>query len=132
MENLRQGVPKQQRAEIIPKEPDAGNAAEGKARSDEGRKLTHHIPLCALQSLTKTIMSKFFTTALGCLLSVGAFAQFKISGTVLDSKSNPLAGATIQLENTRGTTSDEQGYFQLKNVPAGQQVLCVRFIGFAN
>jgi hypothetical protein len=32
-----------QRAEIIPKEPDAGNAAEGKARLN----VSGYIPLCA-------------------------------------------------------------------------------------
>src|SRR5258708_21175942 len=96
------------------------------------KKTTHHIPLCALQSLNKIKMSKLFTTALSCLLALNAFAQFKISGSVRDSKTNTaLVGASVQIENLRGTATDEQGYFELKNVAGGKQTLVVRFLGFS-
>lgn len=77
-------------------------------------------------------MSKLFITALSCLLAVQVFAQYKISGSVRDSKTNgALAGANVLIENGRGTTSDDQGYFEFKNVPSGKQTLIVRFLGFA-
>src|SRR6266581_405713 len=77
-------------------------------------------------------MSKLMMTALSCLLALNVFAQYKISGTVRDAKTNaPLVGANIQLENSRGTTSDEQGYFELKNVANGKQTVSVRFLGYA-
>ncbi len=77
-------------------------------------------------------MSKLITTALSCILALNAFAQFKISGSVRDSKTNSaLVGASVLLENTRGTTTDEQGYFELKNVASGKQMVVVRFLGFA-
>jgi iron complex outermembrane receptor protein len=76
-------------------------------------------------------MSKFVMTALSCILSVSVFAQIKISGTVRDAKtSNALVGANILLENAKSTTTDEQGYFEIKNVPSGKQILSVRFLGY--
>src|SRR5258708_10743901 len=77
-------------------------------------------------------MSKLITTAVSCILEINAFAQFKISGSVRDSKTNTaLVGASVQIENLRGTATDEQGYFELKNVAGGKQTLVVRFLGFS-
>ncbi|HCW07397.1 MAG TPA: TonB-dependent receptor, partial [Cytophagales bacterium] len=75
-------------------------------------------------------MLKSIVAVLSWLLTVNAFAQFKISGTVRDSKNKqPLIGATIQLENSKGTTTNDLGYFEIKNV-SGKQTLVVRFLGF--
>jgi iron complex outermembrane receptor protein len=78
-------------------------------------------------------MFKLVTTAMGCLIGLNTLAQFTVSGTVRDSKTNEvLVGATVQLENqSRGTITDEQGRFELKNVKAGKQVVTVRFLGYA-
>jgi iron complex outermembrane receptor protein len=78
-------------------------------------------------------MLKLVMTAIGCLLGLNALAQFTVSGAVRDSKTDKvLVGATVQLENqSRGTSTDEQGRFELKNVKAGRQVLAVRFLGYA-
>src|ERR1041385_4228538 len=76
-------------------------------------------------------MSKLMVTALSMMLTVNAFAQFKISGSVRDAKTNnPLAGANVLIENSRGVITDEQGYFELKNVASGKQTLIVRFLGY--
>lgn len=77
-------------------------------------------------------MFKILTTAFGCLIGLHATAQFTLSGTVRDAKTKEvLVGATVQLENqSRGTVTDEQGRFELKNVPAGEQVLTIRFLGY--
>ncbi|HTH58506.1 MAG TPA: TonB-dependent receptor [Cyclobacteriaceae bacterium] len=77
-------------------------------------------------------MFKLIATVVSCVLSLHALAQYKISGTVRDSKTNhPLVGATILLEDGHGTTTDEQGYYELKNVVNGRHTLVARFLGFA-
>ncbi|MCK6691532.1 MAG: TonB-dependent receptor [Thermoanaerobaculia bacterium] len=59
-----------------------------------------------------------------------------IRGTVLDQQSeSPLIGATIQLltaANTEpiGATTDPDGQFALKNVPAGRQAIRVSYLGY--
>ncbi len=52
------------------------------------------------------------------MLGFDAFAQFTISGTVRDSKTNEaLVGSTIQIEErSRGVITDDQGRFELRNV----------------
>ncbi|MDQ4139799.1 MAG: carboxypeptidase-like regulatory domain-containing protein, partial [Bacteroidota bacterium] len=57
-------------------------------------------------------------------------AQFAVSGRVTDALSQkPLIGATVQINQT-GTTTNEQGYYQLQTVPAGQQKLVVSYLGY--
>lgn len=76
-------------------------------------------------------MSKFLMTALCCMLMLSAFAQSKISGTIRDSKTKEaLVGAAVQVENARGTTTDDQGRYELRNVSNGKQILVVRFLGY--
>src|SRR6478609_1206650 len=77
-------------------------------------------------------MFKLGLTAIGCLLGLNALAQFTISGTVRDSKTNEvLIGATIQLDGqSRGAISDEQGHYELKKVASGKQTLLVHFLGY--
>jgi len=79
-------------------------------------------------------MLKVVTTAFGCLLGFNTLAQFTIAGAVRDSKTNEaLAGATIQIEEqSRGTITDEQGHFELKNVKPGKRILSVRFLGYTD
>jgi len=78
-------------------------------------------------------MLKLVTAAVGCLLGLNALAQFTISGSVRNSKTNEaLVGAIVQIENqNRGAFTDEQGHFDLKNVKSGKQTAIVRFLGYA-
>src|SRR6478609_3924215 len=77
-------------------------------------------------------MLKLVSTAWCCLLGLNSLAQFTISGTVHDSKTNEvLVGATIQVsDQSRGTITDEQGRYELKKVASGKQILTVRFLGY--
>jgi len=77
-------------------------------------------------------MFKLGLTAIGCLLGLNALAQFTISGTVRDSKSNEvLIGATIQInDQSRGAISDDQGHYELEKVASGKQTLLVHFLGY--
>ncbi|HLZ16785.1 MAG TPA: TonB-dependent receptor, partial [Cyclobacteriaceae bacterium] len=78
-------------------------------------------------------MSKLLLAAICCMLGLKSFAQFVISGSVRDAKTNEsLVGATVQFEDQgRGEITDERGHFEFKNVRAGKQTLLVRFLGFA-
>ncbi len=70
--------------------------------------------------------------AISCSLSLNALAQFSIHGFVLDAKTKDvLAGATIQLTNQkRYAVTDEQGRFELKSIPSGEQELIIHFLGY--
>lgn len=66
------------------------------------------------------------------LLSFSSFSQFTISGKItdLDGKT-PLSGATILLANSvRGTQTDAQGRYVLKNVQKGLYLLKVSYVGY--
>jgi hypothetical protein len=57
------------------------------------------------------------------------FAQIK--GTVSDEKGNPLAFVTVFEENTyNGTTSNEQGKYQLKVKKVGENKITFQYLGF--
>jgi iron complex outermembrane receptor protein len=78
---------------------------------------------------------KVTSTILMMLMFIfGAFAQSngKISGYVTDAQSNePLVGANVILEGTAmGASSNREGYFIIENVPAGQYVIVVSYIGY--
>jgi iron complex outermembrane recepter protein len=60
------------------------------------------------------------------------YAQNKISGKILDQDNLPLTGATIFIsDNSKGTISDKNGYYQLINLPNGKNTIQVSFIGYA-
>ena len=63
-----------------------------------------------------------------------AIAQklYTFSGKVTNEASTPLAGTSVYLLNTnRGTVSDEQGSFELKNLPPGKYTVQFSAIGYA-
>lgn len=54
----------------------------------------------------------------------------KIKGQILDENQRPLLGATIYLPKAAtGTTTDEQGFFELL-LPPGKQLVEISFIGY--
>ena len=57
-----------------------------------------------------------------------------IKGIVIDQQSEiPVIGATIELisvEETKGTTTDLNGYFTLEEVPLGRHVIRVSYLGY--
>jgi iron complex outermembrane recepter protein len=69
-----------------------------------------------------------------CLLFTASFtqAQFSISGKITDAESGKtLSGTSIILENfTRGTTTNQQGFYSLKNLKSGSYVLKISYLGF--
>jgi iron complex outermembrane receptor protein len=60
------------------------------------------------------------------------YAQNSVTGTVTDSKNQPIKGVTVNVpEIHKGTTTDENGKYTLKNLPNGNLKLSFSFIGFA-
>lgn len=67
-------------------------------------------------------------TALWCPLF--AMAQFTITGRITGGDQH-LAGAVIRLKGkTTSVTSHKDGYYELKNLPAGEYTLIASFMGF--
>ncbi|NRB46507.1 MAG: TonB-dependent receptor [Saprospiraceae bacterium] len=79
---------------------------------------------------------RLFFLSLGLLfLSQVLSAQTgTIKGTVIDQQSEiPLIGAAVELLNVdavTGTVTDIDGYFSLKNVPLGRNVVRVSYLGY--
>ena len=66
-----------------------------------------------------------------CISAGIGYSQTRISGHVLDTKGDPITGASITAKNsaTAGTMSDDKGSFNLE-VPSGTKTLVVSFVGF--
>jgi outer membrane receptor protein involved in Fe transport len=80
---------------------------------------------------------------IGKLVSLLAFLCFSIplwgqslqkasvAGKVISSSGETLVGVAVVLKDTRiGTTTDLNGRFEIKNIPAGSYVLQARYLGF--
>ncbi len=85
-------------------------------------------------------MSKLFTRQLLCVwcsvlaLGLQAFGQTAtLRGTVYDRKNEPIAFATVLLTGTNwGTTTLDDGSFEITGIPAGTYTLKVSFVGYAD
>ncbi|GAB2697419.1 hypothetical protein GCM10027037_21860 [Mucilaginibacter koreensis] len=77
-------------------------------------------------------MKRTCFTLLFLLTSTLLFAQFKISGRVLNTAdSKPLEGATVFVNNTSyGTKTDSYGNFVISKLRAGHYELVVSMVGF--
>ncbi|WP_420637128.1 SusC/RagA family TonB-linked outer membrane protein [Candidatus Palauibacter sp.] len=80
-------------------------------------------------------VSALAATAVSAWLFIGAaplLAQGAVSGTVTDAESlAPVAGAQVFVAGTViGTLSGPEGTYRLEGVPAGQQTVSVRLIGY--
>ncbi len=59
-------------------------------------------------------------------------AQNKIAGRITDQDGQPLVGATIFLpEINKGTASDINGHYEIRNLPGGKDKIQISFIGYA-
>lgn len=65
------------------------------------------------------------------LLFTGLSTFAQIKGKVTDEKGNPLPSVTIYEENTyNGTTSNEQGFYELHTKKQGKHSIIFQFLGF--
>src|SRR5262245_11503823 len=75
--------------------------------------------------------------ALGHATTVSAQISGSISGRVVNQRDEVVPGATVMVEGaalaiSRTTTSNEDGYFTVPNLPVGVYVVTVRVAGFAD
>lgn len=76
----------------------------------------------------KSLLSLFLV-----FLSGFVFAQTgTVTGKIIDQENNePLIGATVLISKTTiGSITDLKGEFRISNVPAGDQVLQVKYVGY--
>lgn len=76
-------------------------------------------------------MKKLLTAIFAISITIPAFAR-EVIGTVVDENNEPMIGASVQLssDKTVGTTTNNTGYFSLKNVPDTETHLNVRYVGY--
>lgn len=123
------------RAEIIPNEPDAGNAAEGIGNSDGHRKNVSRnafpdVFVCITLNVL-TMLVKLKVVALLIVLTTSAYAQ-SFRGLVRDAKSKQaLVGATVQVQDSkRYFVTNEQGYFWADRLTEGSYTFVIKFVGY--
>ena len=74
---------------------------------------------------------KTFYTLLLILIAFTSNAQQIVSGTVLDEKSKPIAGANIFIDGTYdGSSTDENGNFKFTTTAKGNQILVISFLTY--
>ncbi|MEN9445165.1 MAG: hypothetical protein RIS47_2056, partial [Bacteroidota bacterium] len=78
-------------------------------------------------------MKQIFTILLLFASVIGSFAQHTISGIVTDEKNAPLPGVTVYVMSlAKGTVTDDNGKYELNNMPSGELQLQFSFVGRAN
>ena len=72
------------------------------------------------------------SSSLVLLLTAFLFSQTRIDGRIVDkSTSEPLVGVNVFFSKTTwGATTDDNGFYTLTNIPAGQYELVVSMIGY--
>ncbi|SFB50172.1 TonB-dependent receptor [Algoriphagus aquimarinus] len=74
---------------------------------------------------------KYFILSAFLLLSLNAFCQSGLNGKVSNESMEPLPGVTIYLEELQvGTTTDFEGFYNLKDIPEGTWTVTVRMLGY--
>jgi iron complex outermembrane recepter protein len=77
------------------------------------------------------MLKKFLMTMLITCSFTAAFSQFKLSGQVRDSNNEVLPGATVRVDGTAyAQATDMRGRFIFNNLPQGNYVVKVSYVGF--
>lgn len=72
----------------------------------------------------------FFAVWMLLLVSTAVHAQYLVRGFVYDENGDPLAGATLVLDEVRATISNSSGNYEFTKVSGGLHNLKVSFIGY--
>ena len=79
-------------------------------------------------------MKKLFSVLMFCCFSLTTvFAQqtTEVRGRVTDENKQPLIGVDVVLEGTSiGVSSNDKGFYELRNVPVGKQTIVFSYLGF--
>jgi iron complex outermembrane receptor protein len=77
------------------------------------------------------MIKRILLFAVSCFVSLAAFAQLTITGTISNEQDQPLGGASVVADHTLlGAITNDDGTFRLKNLPPGQYTLFVTFMGY--
>ncbi len=83
-----------------------------------------------IQANSWSILRRLTFLMFFAVCSVGAFAQHKVSGTVVDAAGEPIIGASVMVQGTsQGAVTDLDGRFTIADVPSGGK-LVVSYVGF--
>ncbi len=78
-------------------------------------------------------MKKIFVSGVLLLTVFCAGAQHRISGKITNQNNDPLPGATVFIsELSKGTVSDNNGNYELRNLPDGKIRIQFSFIGYTS
>jgi TonB-dependent receptor len=76
-------------------------------------------------------MKNLFIVIICVLVSFGLNAQSGVlSGRIIDESKLPLAGASLIIDDVRGTTTNQDGSYSFVNLPVGDNILKISFIGY--
>ena len=76
------------------------------------------------------MLQRLMFTVLFAVLAIGAYAQNKVSGTVVDAQGEPIIGASVVVKGTsNGTVTDFDGKFTVANAPA-KGSLVISYVGY--
>ena len=76
------------------------------------------------------MLQRLMFTVLFAVFAVGAFAQNKITGTVVDAQGEPIIGASVVVKGTStGTVTDLDGNYTIPSVPANAS-LVFSYVGY--
>ena len=76
------------------------------------------------------MLQRLMFTVLFTVFAIGAFAQNKITGTVVDAQGEPIIGASVVIKGTsNGTVTDFDGKFVIANAPA-KGSLVISYVGY--
>lgn len=77
-------------------------------------------------------MQKIILSVMVLIYSVVAIAQSTFKAEIKDAESKEvLTGATATLQGTAiGSTADQNGYIEIKNIPDGKQIIIFRYKGY--
>lgn len=80
--------------------------------------------------MLKTSLASFAILIVALLIAPAAQAQ-TVTGSVTDeSERVPFSGALVRVEGiARSTSTDDRGRFRLTNIPAGEHVLVISYVG---
>ena len=74
---------------------------------------------------------KVYMTLFLIVISYISLAQQTISGTVTDINNQPLFGVEVFIkELQKGTSTDENGHYQLNNLPSSSVEITVNYLGY--
>ena len=76
------------------------------------------------------MLQRLMFTVLFAVFAIGAFAQNKVTGTVVDVQGEPIIGASVVVKGTsNGTVTDFDGKFTVANAPA-KGSLVISYVGY--